>query len=210
MNYLGRLEPSVRFGSNDSGTPSWAPWKLVERGQEWILTPKSELVEFFSGVRKLPLREAESLSDEHKAVLLVVIGHRRRGGVSKTRVGEILGLDCAPYVKELRRLELIYADPAREVDFWRPTPEALLALGFRSYTEIPPLKELEEWFDAQKPKPTKLEPFFQKTEKLAARRQRREKERRETVLSVDLREIPGRGSFNDVNITPVTTTSHPR
>jgi hypothetical protein len=32
------------------------------------------------------------LSEEHKAVLLVVIGHRQKGGVSKRRVGEILGL----------------------------------------------------------------------------------------------------------------------
>ena len=27
----------------------------------------------------------------------------------------------------------------------RPTQSALLALGFRSYTDIPALKELEEW-----------------------------------------------------------------
>ena len=28
-------------------------------------------------------------------MLLVVIGHRRKGGVSKARVGEILGLDAS-------------------------------------------------------------------------------------------------------------------
>jgi hypothetical protein len=70
----------------------WAPWHLLERGTEWILEPKSELVALLSGVRRLPVKEAKILSEEHKAVLLVTIGYRQKGGVSKTRVGEILGL----------------------------------------------------------------------------------------------------------------------
>jgi hypothetical protein len=37
---------------------SWAPWRLLERGTEWILAPKSELVALLSGVRRLPVREA--------------------------------------------------------------------------------------------------------------------------------------------------------
>ena len=74
----------------------WAPWRLLERGQEWALQPKSELAELLSGVRALPLSDPGRLSDEHKAVLLVVIGHRRKGGVSKSRLGELLGLDAAP------------------------------------------------------------------------------------------------------------------
>jgi hypothetical protein len=88
----------------------------------------------------------------------------------------------------LKQHELVYIDPAREVDFWRPTPEALLALGFRSWGDIPQLKELEEWFEAQKSS-NKLKAFFQKTEKLASRRLQREWERRETVGSVE--EISG-------------------
>jgi hypothetical protein len=52
---------------------SWAPWRLLERGTEWILAPKSELLELLSGVRRLPLKEARILSEEHKAVLLVSI-----------------------------------------------------------------------------------------------------------------------------------------
>jgi hypothetical protein len=32
----------------------WAPWRLLERGTEWILAPKSELVELLSAVRRLP------------------------------------------------------------------------------------------------------------------------------------------------------------
>jgi hypothetical protein len=32
----------------------WAPWRLLERGTEWILAPKSELVELLSGVRRAP------------------------------------------------------------------------------------------------------------------------------------------------------------
>ena len=47
----------------------WAPWRVPERGTEWILTSKSELLEFLSGVRRLPLKEAKTLSEEHKAVL---------------------------------------------------------------------------------------------------------------------------------------------
>ena len=68
-----------------------APWRLLERGTEWILAPKSELLELLSGVRRLPLKEAKTLSEEHKAVLLVVIGYRQKGGVSKSRVGRSSG-----------------------------------------------------------------------------------------------------------------------
>jgi len=45
--------------------------------------------------QRAPLKEI--LSEEHKAVLLVTIGYRRKRGVSKTRVGEILGLDASRY-----------------------------------------------------------------------------------------------------------------
>jgi hypothetical protein len=34
-----------------------APWRLLERGTERILAPKSELVELLSGVRRLPVKE---------------------------------------------------------------------------------------------------------------------------------------------------------
>jgi hypothetical protein len=161
----------------------WAPWRLLERGTEWILEPKSELLALLSGVRGLPLKEPKILSDEHKAVLLVVIGHRRKGGVSKTRVGEILGLDASRYLDDLLSQGLIYCDPARDLNFWRPTQSALLALGFRSHTDIPALKELEEWFDTQKEirAVAKLDPFFEKTSKLASRRLKRELQRRGTL-----------------------------
>jgi chromosome segregation and condensation protein ScpB len=161
----------------------WAPWRLFERGTEWILEPKSELLELLSGVRGLPLKEAQTLSEEHKAVLLVVIGYRRKGGVSKTRVGEILGLDASRYLDDLLSQGLIYCDPSRELNFWRPTQSSLLALGFRSHTDIPALKELEEWFDTQKEirAVAKLDPFFEKTRKLASRRLKRELERRGTL-----------------------------
>jgi hypothetical protein len=128
----------------------WAPWRLAERGPEWALTPKSELVGLLSGVRALPLEDPGRLSDEHKAVLLVVIGHRRKGGVSKTRAGELLGLDATPYLEELARLGLVYVDPGRELAFWRPRPEALLALGFRANADVPAVRELEDWFDGQR------------------------------------------------------------
>ena len=78
----------------------WAPWRLLERGNEWILEPKSELVALLSSVRRLPLKEAKILSGEHKAVLLVTIGYRQKGVVSKTRVGEILGLEASFYLDD--------------------------------------------------------------------------------------------------------------
>ena len=65
-------------------------------------------------------------------------------------MGEILGLEASSILDDLLSQELIYCDPARELNFWRPTPSALLALGLRSHTDIPALKELEEWFDSQK------------------------------------------------------------
>jgi hypothetical protein len=43
------------------------------------------------------------LSEEHKAVLLVVIGYRQKGGVSKRRVGEILGLETSSFLDDLLR-----------------------------------------------------------------------------------------------------------
>ena len=78
---------------------------------------------------------------------------------------------------------MIYCDPSRELNFWRPTPSALLALGLRSHTDIPALKELEKWFDSQKEIQgiAKLDPFFERTSKLASRRLKREIERRGTL-----------------------------
>jgi chromosome segregation and condensation protein ScpB len=162
---------------------TWAPWRLVERGSEWILAPKSELLDVFLGARKLPLKEPRSFSEEHKAVLLVVLGYRRKGGVTKTRVGTILGLEASTYLADLSREGLIYCDPRRELNFWRPTSEALLALGFRSFADIPALKELEEWFDTQKEMRAiaKLDRFFERTSKLGSRRLKRELERRGTL-----------------------------
>ena len=184
----------------------WAPWRLLERGTEWILEPKSDLIGLLSGVRRLPLKEAKILSEEHKAVLLVVIGYRRKGGVSKARVGEILGLDASLYLDDLLSQGLIYCDPSRELNFWRPTPSALLALGLRSHTDIPALKELEDWFDTQKEMraTAKLDPFFERTGKLASRRLKREIERRGTLgefaLESDpsLKRIPPEESGSDL------------
>ena len=172
---------------------SWAPWRLLERGTEWILAPKSELLELLSGVRRLPLKEAKILSEEHKAVLLVVIGYRQRGGVSKTRVGEILGLEASSILDDLLSQGLIYCDPSRELNFWRPTPSALLAL--RSHIDIPALKELEEWFDTQKEMQAiaKLDPYFERTSRLASRRLKREIERRGTLGEFTLEPDPHRG-----------------
>jgi len=164
------------------------PWSLVEHGTEWSLAPKSELIELLSGVRKLPGISSGALSDEHKAVLLVVIGYRHKGGVSKTRIAEILGLEAAPYLEDLRKKELVYTAPGKELNWWRPTPEALLALGLRSYSDIPELKALERYFDSQKSfqngleAQANLDPILEKAKTSQARRSRRELERRASVL----------------------------
>ena len=158
----------------------WAPWQLIERGTEWILVPKTELLSLLSGARNIPFRG--DLSEEHKAVLLVVIGYRRKGGVSKTRVGEILGLDASAYLEDLSRQELIYSDPARELHFWRPTESALLSLGLRSFADIPALKELEEWFEAsERTKAPAPDSYFSRVAGLQSRRRKRELERRQSV-----------------------------
>jgi hypothetical protein len=116
-------------------------------------------------------------------VLLVIIGYRQKGGVSKARVGEILGLDASSYLDDLLSQGLIYCDLSRELNFWRPTPSALLTLGLRSHTDIPALKELEAWFDSQKEMRAiaRLDSYFERTSKLASRRLKREIERRETL-----------------------------
>jgi hypothetical protein len=163
------------------------PWSLAEHGTEWSLAPKSELLELLSGVRKLPGISQETLSDEHKAVLLVVIGYRKKGGVSKTRISDILKLDPTPLLDELWKKELVYTAPGKELSCWRPTPDALLALGLRSYSDIPALKELERYFDSQKSfqsdeeRQANLEPILETAKAGQARRRKREIERRSSV-----------------------------
>jgi chromosome segregation and condensation protein ScpB len=180
LGALGELELEISLCP-------FLPWSLVERGTEWSLAPKSELLELLCGVRKLPGISSGVLTDEHKAVLLVVIGYRHKGGVSRTRIGEILGLEAAPYLEDLRKKELVYTAPGKELNWWRPTPEALLALGLRSYSDIPELKELERYFDSQASfqndtqKEANLEPIFEKAQTSLSRRRRRELERRASV-----------------------------
>jgi hypothetical protein len=180
LGALGELELEISLCP-------FLPWSLVEHGTEWTLAPKSELIGLLSGVRKLPGISSDALTDEHKAVLLVVIGYRHKGGVSKTRVGEILGLDAATYLEDLCKKELVYTAPGKELNWWRPTPEALLALGLRSYSDVPELKELERYFDSMSSfrnsdeRQASLEPIFEKAKTSQARRRRRELERRASV-----------------------------
>ena len=109
LGALGELELEISLCP-------FLPWSLVEHGTEWSLTPKSDLLELLSGVRKLPGISSGTLTDEHKAVLLVVIGYRRKGGVSRTRIGEILGLEAASYLEDLRKKELVYTAPGKELE----------------------------------------------------------------------------------------------
>jgi hypothetical protein len=60
----------------------------------------------------------------------------------------------------------------------------------RSHTDIPALKELEEWFDTLKEMQAiaKLDPYFERTSRLASRRLKREIE-----PDPSLKEDPHRG-----------------
>jgi hypothetical protein len=78
----------------------------------------------------------------------------------------------------------------------------LTGVGLRSSTDIPALKELEEWFDAQKEirMIAKLDPFFERSSKLASRRaQTRNRAARNArgvcarAGSLSLKEVPSRG-----------------
>ena len=63
-------------------------------------------------------------------------------------------------------------------------PQSLLALGLRTYAEIPELKELERWFEAQKTfssaaqKEANVKPLLQRAEKTGSRKRRRGLEQR--------------------------------
>jgi hypothetical protein len=74
-----------------------------------------------------------------------------------------------------------------------------LRLAFGPTPTFPALKELEEWFDSQKEMrvEAKLDPFFERTSKLASRRLKREIERRETLgeFALEPDSPPLRGSL---------------
>ena len=132
----------------------WAPWRLVERGQEWMLLPKNEVYGLLLGVRAVPVAsESAALSDDEKAVLVVVLGYRRHGGVSRTRISEILRIDPAEALERLCAARLIRSDESGERVRWMPRDETLLHLGYRAFSEIAALRPLEEWFEAQEKTP---------------------------------------------------------
>jgi hypothetical protein len=125
------------------------PWILAERGNQWQLVSKSVLLATIENAPGLPVNRV--LSDQEKAVLLVVIGHRKKGGVTKTALSEVLPEmgDVDGILERLKDDGLIYADPAKYFNNWRARPPALMALHLRSHTEIPELKELELYFESR-------------------------------------------------------------
>ena len=102
------------------------------------------------------------------------------GLIPRLRVENILRLDPSPYLDDLWKMALVYTVPNKDFNWWRPTPEALLALGLRSSSDIPELKELEGYFDSFEMK-RDLEPAFVKAQKSRSRRRGRELERRASV-----------------------------
>jgi hypothetical protein len=158
----------------------WAPWRLVERGQEWMLLPKSEIYGLLLGVRAVPVSpDAVPLGDDEKAVLVVVLGYRRHGGVSRTRISEILRIDPAEALDRLCVARLIRPDGSGERVRWVPREEALLRLGYQAFSEIAALRPLEEWFEAQEKGSTvQVEPALERSERARRRWLTREAERR--------------------------------
>ena len=131
------------------------PWSLVEQGTEWSLAPKSELIELLSGVRKLP----GISSDPHRRAQGGATGRDRLSAQGRSFTDPDSG-DSRAGGSSLSRgsskKEFLYTAPGKDFNWWRPTPEALLALGLRSYSEIPELKALEHYFDSQKSFQTEL------------------------------------------------------
>jgi hypothetical protein len=102
-----------------------------------MLLPKSEMYGLLLGVRAVPVAsESAPLSDDEKAVLMVVLGYRRYGGVSRTRISEILRIDPAEALQRLCAARLIRADESGERVRWMPREETLLRLGYRAFSEI--------------------------------------------------------------------------
>ena len=92
---------------------SFLPWSLVEHGTDWSLAPKSALIQLLFGVRKLPAISSATLCDEHKTVLLVVIGYRNKGGFQKPG-SRRLGLEAAPYLKDHCEKKPVYTAPDKD------------------------------------------------------------------------------------------------
>lgn len=158
----------------------WAPWRLVERGAEWLLLPKNDLLGLAGGLRAVPVAQGDApLSDEEQAVLLVVLAYRRRGGVSRTGVSEVLRFDAAGELGRLHARGLIRPDPSPGHARWLPCEGALLRLGYRTFGEIPALKPLEDWFAARDAAPaTPADEALERVQRSYRRWLSRESERR--------------------------------
>lgn len=162
---------------------TWSPWVLVEGQQDWRLEPKTALVSILSGHRKITGELAKEMSDRHKAVLLVVLCYKGRGGVSRSRLNQILGFESEELLGDLKGWRVVYPGCVHGYITWLPTSAALLSLGYRSVSEIPGLKELEDWIVSQDPAGSAGRPnrVFEKHERWAGRRRERERERRQSV-----------------------------
>jgi hypothetical protein len=168
---------------------SWSPWMLVEGEKDWRLEPKSLLVSVLSGHRRITGALAKLMSQHHKAVLLVVLCYKARGGISRTHINRVLGLESLELLGDLKRWRVVFPASGRGYVCWLPTSAALLALGYRTLAEIPGLKELEAWIAGKEnaggepgKSDARLERIFEKHDRWAGRRRERDKERRESVV----------------------------
>ena len=120
-------------------------------------------------------------------MLLVVIGYRKKAGFHRPGLGRFWASRQLLTLRIFAKRSWSTRRPARNSTGGGPTPEALLALGLRSYSDIPELKELERYFDSTKSfgndneREANLEPLLEKAKTSQARRRRRELERRSSV-----------------------------
>lgn len=158
------------------------PFRLVEAGTEWLLVPKSAVFRALSSPRTLD--PEKPLSETAKAVLLVILAYRKRGGVSKTKIERIIAVDAERAIEELQRFDLIRRDISLGYGSWLPTGQVLLALGFSQFSEIPGLSELEQFIDfaAESRNHEKLVAASEKAVIREVRTRRRRVERRSSVL----------------------------
>jgi hypothetical protein len=164
-------------------TSSLAPWRLVERGSEWFLVPKNHVL---ASLEKAPgLPATLNLSEDEKAVLLVILCYQEIGGVSKNRIAEVLGIEPDKALGCLDEKRLTYVEGSLRYERIRARPSALLALGIRSAHAVPRLKEImsfvTQWRRNPSPTPDGAsvvgpsfpEKPFKNAERTAQRRQQR-------------------------------------
>jgi hypothetical protein len=107
----------------------------VERGPgpQYQVEPraKSELIELLSRVRKLPGISSDTPQQRAQGGSIGSYRLWHKGGVHGPGLGRFWASRQLLTSRIFAKKELVYTAPGKELKWWRPTPEALLALGLR-------------------------------------------------------------------------------